>query len=99
LIVSRDGFCILARAPKLSNPETFSAMSATTFGAAEAAVSVLGPEPVRTMVAETRDGRMTIAGIDDDYLMVVMTDRRAGSDADVHAVQEIAAAAAKLLKG
>ncbi|HIE33576.1 MAG TPA: roadblock/LC7 domain-containing protein [Candidatus Altiarchaeales archaeon] len=57
-ITTRDGLLVAAKLPKDVNAETFAAMSATMFGAAETAVSELKKGKVRRVISEAEDCKL-----------------------------------------
>ena len=57
-ITTRDGLLVASQLPADVNAETFAAMSATMFGAAETAVSELGKGDVKRVVSEAEDCKL-----------------------------------------
>jgi len=57
-ITTRDGLLVAAKLPNDVNAETFAAMSATMFGAAETAVSELKKGKVRRVISEAEDCKL-----------------------------------------
>ncbi|MHB8605340.1 MAG: roadblock/LC7 domain-containing protein [Thermoplasmatota archaeon] len=72
LLISRDGFPLIGRSPRLPNPETFSAMSAALLGAAEASINEIGGGETRRVLIETRTDRLIAIGLTDELLLVVL---------------------------
>jgi hypothetical protein len=78
VVVSRDGLLIAADIPPDVNAEMFAAMSATTLGAAETAVSELGKELPERVITESKDAKIITCGAGPQALFVVMTKPEAG---------------------
>jgi predicted regulator of Ras-like GTPase activity (Roadblock/LC7/MglB family) len=57
-ITTRDGLLVASRLPRDVNAETFAAMSATMFGAAETAVSELRKDTVKRVISEAEDCKL-----------------------------------------
>ncbi len=57
-ITTRDGLLVASRLPRDVNAETFAAMSATMFGAAETAVSELRKDTVKRVISEADDCKL-----------------------------------------
>ncbi len=74
VLVSRDGFCMMNRFKALPGAETFSAMSATLMGAAEAALNEIGTERPLRIIVETSRHRMVTAGATGELLVVAMSE-------------------------
>jgi predicted regulator of Ras-like GTPase activity (Roadblock/LC7/MglB family) len=70
-LVGRDGLPILLRFPRPVQEETFSAMSAALFGAAEAALLELAEQAPAIATIEAGRVRLFVAGLDDTHLLVV----------------------------
>lgn len=71
-IVSRDGLPILLRFKRPVQEETFCAMAAALFGAAEAALQEMSASAPASAVVDTNDVRLQVAGIDDTHLLIVV---------------------------
>lgn len=69
-LVSRDGLPVLLRFGSPVQEETFSAMSAALFGAAEAALQELGEQRAAWAHIETSDVRLVVTGLDESHLLV-----------------------------
>lgn len=81
VLVSRDGFCIMNRLPRLPAAETFSAMSAMVLGAAEAALAEMGEEAPSGILIETRTTRMAVVAVSRELALVALASRGDGSEA------------------
>ncbi|HEX54956.1 MAG: roadblock/LC7 domain-containing protein [Candidatus Altiarchaeales archaeon] len=57
-ITTRDGLLVAAKLPSDVNAETFAAMSATMFGAAETAISELRKGKVKRVISEADDCKL-----------------------------------------
>ena len=57
-IATRDGLLIASELPSDVNAQTFAAMSATMFGAAETAISELKKGKVRKVISEAEDCKL-----------------------------------------
>jgi|APIni6443716594_1056825.scaffolds.fasta_scaffold387134_2 hypothetical protein len=57
-ITTRDGLLVASRLPRDVNAETFAAMSATMYGAAETAVSELKKGAVKRVISEAEDCKL-----------------------------------------
>lgn len=73
VLVSRDGFTMLNHHADLLAAETFSAMTATLFGASEAALSELTSEPPSRIVIEAGATRLVAMGAGGEVLLVAQT--------------------------
>lgn len=72
LLVSRDGFPIVNRFARVLAAETFSAMSATFVGAAEAALAEAGMAGTARFVIEVGEERLVALGATGELLLVVI---------------------------
>lgn len=97
VLVSRDGFCMMNRFDALPGADTFSAMSATLVGAAEAALAEVGDGAPTRIVVETKKGRMVAVGVSADMLLVAVTDGSLKLDGLVERVQRAAEDVGRLL--
>jgi predicted regulator of Ras-like GTPase activity (Roadblock/LC7/MglB family) len=70
-IASRDGLPILLRFKRPIQEETFCAMAAAFFGAAEAALQEMSADAPSSAVIETGSTRLQISGIDNTHLLIV----------------------------
>jgi len=77
-IVSRDGLLMASDIPKSVHADTFAAMSATMFGAAETAVSELKKGLPDRVIVESKEGKVIATGAGPKALLVVMTSPKAG---------------------
>jgi len=57
-VITRDGLLVSSELPRDVDAETFAAMSATMFGAAETAVSELKKGSVKRVISEARDCKL-----------------------------------------
>ncbi len=69
-LLSRDGLLISSTLARDS--DTFAAMSATMFGAAEIAAREFGKDKPDRVVVETKYGKLIVSGAGKDALLVVM---------------------------
>lgn len=69
-VLSRDGLLISSTLTR--NIDTFAAMSATMFGAAEIAGKELGKGNLNRIIVETKFGKLIAAGAGTKALLVVM---------------------------
>ncbi len=69
-LLSRDGLLISSTLARDS--DTFAAMSATMFGAAEIAAREFGKDKPDRVVVETKYGKLIVSGAGKDALIVVM---------------------------
>lgn len=99
VLVSRDGFCVLNQFNRLPSPETFSAMSATLVGAAEAALSELGVRHATRVVVSTETDRLVTVGATDELLLVALLDGDAALEASLGRIDEAARSVAKIVGG
>jgi predicted regulator of Ras-like GTPase activity (Roadblock/LC7/MglB family) len=61
-VVTRDGLLVISDLPKDVDSETFAAMSATMFGAAETAMTELKEGEVDRVISEGHDGKLIAMG-------------------------------------
>ena len=73
-LVSRDGLPVLDSSRRPLNSETFSAMSATVMGAAEAALSELSENRVARVIADADRMRLVLVGVTDEFLLVAIAE-------------------------
>ena len=99
VLVSRDGFCVFNDLNRLPNPETFSAMSATLVGAAEAALSELGVQRATNIIVNTDDEIMIAYGATDELLLIALADGGSAIADLLGRVEETAHAVAKVVTG
>lgn len=97
LLISRDGFCMMNQYDALPGADTFSAMSATLMGAAEAALAELGDHAPLRVVVETRHGRLVATGVTKEILLVAIADVSAALDPLVKRVERAAEDVARIL--
>lgn len=92
-LMSRDGLLISSTLAR--NADTFAAMSATMFGAAEIAGKELGKGTLNRIIVETRFGKLIAAGAGTKALLVVM----ARDDSTLgHILLEVSRATEKMIK-
>lgn len=97
LLVSRDGFCMMNNFDSLPAAETFSAMSATLVGAAEAAFAEFGSDgPTRVVIESTRT-RMVAEGAGGEMLLVALTEASAPLDETLKDVSAATSEIARIL--
>jgi len=70
-LVGRDGLPILLRFPRPVQEETFSAMAAALFGAAEAAMLEVAEQGPATATIDAGKVRLLVTGLDDTHLLVL----------------------------
>lgn len=95
VLVSRDGFCMMNRIPRLPGADTFSAMSATLIGAADAAFGELGEDRVSGVLVETPKSRMAVVNVTREMVLVVLAAREDAQERDAAALMERARRAAE----
>lgn len=94
-LVSRDGLPVLDASKRPINTETFSAMSATVMGAAEAALSELAENRVVRIVADADRMRLVLVGVTDEFLLVTIAEQNADLSALVKKVEKAASDVSK----
>jgi hypothetical protein len=77
-VVSRDGLLMSSSLMGGVGAETFAAMSATMYGAAETAVSELKKGVPERVVIESKDSKLIASGAGPKALLVVMTEANVG---------------------
>lgn len=77
-VVSRDGLLMSSSITGDVRAETFAAMSATMYGAAETAVSELKKGVPERVVIESKDSKLIASGAGPKALLVVMTEANVG---------------------
>ena len=77
-VVSRDGLLMSSSLMGDVRAETFAAMSATMYGAAETAVSELKKGVPERVVIESKDSKLIASGAGPKALLVVMTEANVG---------------------
>ncbi len=92
-LLSRDG--LLISSTLAQNSDTFAAMSATMFGAAEIAAKEFGKDRPHRVVVETKYGKLIVSGAVKDALLVVLA--RQGSTLG-HILLEVSRASEKMKK-
>ena len=90
-LLSRDG--LLISSTLALNSDTFAAMSATMFGAAEIAAKEFGKDRPHRVVVETKYGKLIVSGAGKDALLVVLA--RHGSTLG-HILLEVSRASEKM---
>lgn len=95
VLVSRDGFCMMNRCPAMPAAETFSAMSATLFGAAEAAFAEFANDGPRRVIVESASARMVAEGAGGELILVAVLD---ASKPLADALKQVTAAAADVAR-
>lgn len=98
LLVSRDGFCILNACPALPAPETFAAMTATLLGAAEASFGEAGGGPARKAIVEGESNRIVAVGVNEEYILVALTELALPADRAAARVEDAASQVASVLR-
>lgn len=98
-LLSRDGLCVRAVGRHDLNRETFSAMSATLFGASEIALAELDPSRVRFVMAQTETVKMILLGATADLLLAVYASADAALDGILTASQAAAGSVAAVVAG
>jgi len=78
VIVSRDGLLMASDIPEGVHAETFAAMSATMFGAAETAVAELKKGIPDRLIIESKKGKVIATGAGPKVLLVALTAPEAG---------------------
>ena len=76
-IVTRDGLLVTSELPKEVDSETFAAMSATMFGAAETAMTELKEGAVDRVISEGHDGKLIAMGAGPLATVVVLVNAEA----------------------
>lgn len=71
-VASRDGLLIRAILQEGQSSESFAAMSATMFGAAETAATVLGKGIPNRVIVESDRGRLIVVGAGHKALLIVL---------------------------
>ncbi len=75
--VSRDGLLVCSAMSRKMHADTFAAMSATMFGAAEIASKELGKGSPDRIIVEAKSGKVIATGGGSKVLLVVMTRQEA----------------------
>lgn len=99
LLITRDGFSMMNRCPRLPAPETFAAMSATMLGAAEAALGELGDGKTPRVVVESDRRRIITVGATEELLLVTVTETSLRLDDVMPRLEAAAQTVAKLVAG
>ena len=76
-IITRDGLLIASEMIKPVDSETFAAMNATLFGAAETLVSELGRGLLDRVIVEGCDAKLVAVSAGENALLVLLTDDKA----------------------
>ncbi len=92
-VVSREGILIASDLPREVHAETFAAMAAIMFSAAETAAIEMNEEAPDRLIVETDEGRLVIAGAGERMMLVALTDAKAGLG---HAIVEMTRATARI---
>jgi predicted regulator of Ras-like GTPase activity (Roadblock/LC7/MglB family) len=71
-IINRDGILISSDRPEDFVAETFAAMSATMFGAAETAAAIFNKELVNRVIVETKHSKLICMGAGPKALLVAI---------------------------
>ncbi len=77
VITTRDGLLVASQLSSDVNAETFAAMSATMFGAAETAVSELGKGDVKRVISEAEDCKLVAVDAGPTATVVAMVSPKA----------------------
>lgn len=99
LLVSRDGFCLINKCPRLSRPETFSAMTAVLVGSAETAMLELGQKAALRTISEEGNTRVVAAAVNEELLIVAISETSLPLQNVVTAVEDCSNAVAKIVAG
>ena len=92
-VVSREGIPIASDLPPEVHAETFSAMAAIMFSAAETAALEMNESTPDRLIVETDEGRLVVAGAGDRIMLVSLTDVKAGLG---HVIIEMSRAVTRL---
>jgi predicted regulator of Ras-like GTPase activity (Roadblock/LC7/MglB family) len=77
-VVSREGILIASDLPPEVHAETFAAMAAIMFSAAETAALEMNESTPDRLIVETDEGRLVIAGAGERIMLITLTDTKAG---------------------
>jgi uncharacterized protein len=92
-IVSREGILIASDLPPEVHAETFAAMAAIMFSAAETAALEMNEATPDRLIVETDEGRLVVAGAGERMMVVALTDAKAGLG---HVIVELSRAVTRL---
>lgn len=95
MLLSRDGFPVLARSTQITAPDTFAAMQAASLGAAELAYEGVGGATHLTLMVDLGPWRFLTRGAGDSYILVAQMDAQADLNL---ATEGLAAACGRLAK-
>jgi len=99
ILLTRDGFAVLNRCPRLPAPETFAAMGATLLAAAEAALAELGTVEPAHIVFEAGKTRIVVRGVSDQLVLATISEPGADLDKVLPRVDDTAALVGKIVAG
>lgn len=92
-VVSREGILIASDLPAEVHAETFAAMSAIMFSAAETAALEMNEMAPDRLIVETDEGKLVVAGAGERMMLVALTDAKAGLG---HVIVEMGRAVGRL---
>jgi predicted regulator of Ras-like GTPase activity (Roadblock/LC7/MglB family) len=92
-VVSREGILIASDLPPEVHAETFAAMAAIMFSAAETAALEMNESTPDRLIVETDEDRLVVAGAGERLMLVTLTDKKAGLG---HVIVEMSRAVARL---
>jgi predicted regulator of Ras-like GTPase activity (Roadblock/LC7/MglB family) len=77
-VVSREGILIASELPAGVHAETFAAMAAIMFSAAETAAMQMNDAIPDRLIVETDEGKLVVAGAGDRMMLVTLIEAKAG---------------------
>lgn len=92
-VVSREGILIVSDLPPDVHAETFAALAAIMFSAAETATLEMNEATPDRLIVETDEGRLVVAGAGERMMLVALTEAKAGLG---HTIVEMSRAAGRL---
>ncbi len=97
-ITTRDGLLVASRLPRDVNAETFAAMSATMYGAAETAVSELRKGTVKRVISEAEDCKLVAVDAGPTAALVALVRPEANLGLVLMEIIKVANATKELMK-
>ncbi len=97
-ITTRDGLLVASRLPRDVNAETFAAMSATMYGAAETAVSELKKGSVKRVISEAEDCKLVAVDAGPSAAVVALVRSEANLGLVLIEILKVANATKELMK-
>ncbi len=97
-IITRDGLLIVSEMTDSIDSETFAAMSATMFGAAETALMELDRGIVERVMVESKEAKIVAMGAGSNAILVVMVSPRSNLGLIFVEAKKAAAKIEKLMK-